>query len=190
MKAKSSHVNEKVMKVAAKKIFESGAKGWNMDQLAAESGITKRTLYKIIPSKEKLIEGIVMDIIQNIQADISKIIEQGGEYTSVIERIIASNPLFMDKMFSKTMQDIILEYPAIEKRLYMSRAELTERLVSFIQAGIEKGYLRHDLDPNLILELFQAVLFYFVRFNPKDGDYSNKMRAAFNCILQGIVQKH
>lgn len=175
------------MKSAAERVFSSGVKGWNMDQLAADSGVTKRTLYKIVASKEELVERIVIDFIGGVQANVSAIIEQGGEYLLVLEKIIESFPSFLDRMHSKAVQDIFLEYPAIEERVYARRAELTEGLLAYLKTGIDRHHLKSDLDPNLVLETFQAIVLYFIRFSPRNEDFSGRIAASFRCVLHGIV---
>jgi AcrR family transcriptional regulator len=197
VKAKSSQVRQRVMKSAAERIFSSGVRGWNMEQLAADSGVTKRTLYKIIPSKEELVERIVMDFISGVQANVSNMIEQGGsnmiaqggDYIPVLEKIVEAFPSFLDRMHSKAMQEIFLEYPAVEERVYARRAELTAALLAYLETGIDTGHLKGDLDPNVVLELFQAIILYFIRFSSGDEELSRKLAASFRCVLHGIVRE-
>jgi AcrR family transcriptional regulator len=188
VKTKSILVRQRVIRTAQKKILSSGARGWSMDELAADSGITKRTLYKIVPSKERLVGDIVIEFIRGVQKGIADLIAEGGDYPSVLERIVTRFPSFLDTMHSRTMRDIFLEYPAIENEVHARRAELTESLALYLGAGVDSGYLRDDVDPEFILQLFQAVVFYFVRFAEKSEDYSDKIGLALRCVLHGIVK--
>jgi len=187
MAKKVDNLKERLYKQASDYVFQRGIKGWNMDDLASGAGVTKRTLYKAIPSKEQLIEEVVLRFVQDVQGRISQIIESEPDYFTAMEKIIGNFPLFVDRLNSKIMSDIFLEYPEIEEHVYQRRDELTARLVSFFKSGIDRGYLRKDVRPELVLQMFQAFVLYFIRFASHEKDYSGRMKSAFQCLLYGIA---
>jgi AcrR family transcriptional regulator len=183
----SVNIKERAYKNASRYIFGQGIRGWSMDTLAADSGVTKRTLYKVIPSKEELVEQVVMQFIEGVQERIGAIIDSGTDYFSTMERIIESFPLFLDRINSRVFKDIFLEYPGIEEQVYKRRAELTTRLAAFFKTGIERGYLKSGLQPELVLEMYQALVLYFIKSGPQDGGYSARIKTAFHALLYGIA---
>jgi len=64
MKSQNEHVIARVHEATVELLVSRGARGWNMDDLAANSGISKRTLYKIVISREAVVEKVVMDGLQ------------------------------------------------------------------------------------------------------------------------------
>ena len=141
----------------------------------------------IFNNKEELIEQVVLQFIQGVQTRIAGIIESGTDYFPTMEKIIDSFPVFVDRINSRTIQDIFLEYPGIEEQVYKRRMELTGRLVDFFKSGIDQGYLKSSLQPELILQMYQAFILYFIRFGSQNGDYSRKLKTAFQSLLYGIA---
>jgi len=186
MKAKDSNIRERVIHCAGEYVLQRGIRGWNMDQLAAAAGITKRTLYKIIVSKEELIEKIVLGFIRSVQERIGEILAAEGDFSSAMEKLVSEFPLLVNSMSSRSMQEIFLEYPSIEKRVFEQRDELTGELQAFFKRGIRNGFIRRDVDPAFILQLFQAVVMYFIRFDDRGNKHSEKFRLAFDCLINGI----
>ena len=66
MQKKSITHRKLVYEVARKFIFEMDIRAWSMDMLAAEADITKRTLYRIVPSKESLVEEVMLEMTEEI----------------------------------------------------------------------------------------------------------------------------
>jgi AcrR family transcriptional regulator len=186
VKAKDSNIRERVIHCAGEYILQRGIRGWNMDQLAAAAGITKRTLYKIIVSKEELIEKVVLGFIRSVQERIGEIVEAEGDFYNAMEKLVSEFPLLVNSMNSRSMQEIFLEYPLIEKRVFEQRDELTVEVQAFFQRGIRSGFIRGDLEPAFILQLFQAVVMYFIRFDDRGNKHSEKFRMAFDCLINGI----
>lgn len=187
MRKNTAGLKERAYKNASGHIFQRGISGWSMDTLAAECGVTKRTLYKFIPSKEELIEQVVLQYIQGVQARIAGIIESESDYFSAMEKIINSFPLFLDQVNSGKFREIFLEYPGIEEQVYGRRMELTASLVAFFKSGIDEGYLKRGLQPEMVLQMYQALVLYFIKSGLPDGDYSGQLKTAFHSLLYGIA---
>ena len=67
-------------------LTERGYEGMTMDELAAQVGITKVTLYQHFPSKEALAAGIAVDQMQSVEATLRPIYEADGP---ALERLTA-----------------------------------------------------------------------------------------------------
>jgi len=81
MKIHNEHIREKVNKCAKKLLYTHGVKGWNMTMLAAEAGLARNTLYKIIGSKEKLVETIVLYQLRERAESILDFIRKDGNWS-------------------------------------------------------------------------------------------------------------
>ena len=66
MEQKHTIIKQKIDKAAEKIIFSYGIRGWNMSEFANEAGITKRTLYKYVNSKEELVENALLSFIKDV----------------------------------------------------------------------------------------------------------------------------
>jgi AcrR family transcriptional regulator len=184
MKINNIQLEERIYENAKNMLLKNGIKGWNMDQLSSISGITKITLYKIIESKEKLVEKCITDYIKNIHEKISEIIMKNDPIPETLEQIINIYPKLFDSNFTETINQVFLEFPSIENSTKKLENEGTKKIINFIKLAIEKGYLRNDLEPEFIFSLFKSVIHYFIKTNNKE--FPQKIKLAFNCIVFGI----
>jgi AcrR family transcriptional regulator len=158
-----------------------------MDELAAAAGITKRTLYKIIESREKLIGDIVIGFIQDVQEKISSIISGEKNYDAAARRVMAEFPLLTGRMNSPAMAGIFALYPDVEKLVIDRRNELTAGLTAFIDRGIESGFFRKHLNAPFIMQLLQAMVLYFTKVSNGEEAFSKNISAAFSALMRGIM---
>ena len=72
---KANQEREKILRYCARKFFREGFYKTSMDEIAKELQISKKTIYKYFQSKEKLIEEISEDTMQNISSELASIID-------------------------------------------------------------------------------------------------------------------
>jgi len=185
MKVHDKELEERILHHAAEMMARRGVRGWNMDQLAADVGLAKNTLYKMVRSKEDLVERVVISKIRTVQAKALEI--AGDEAVDDLEKLTATFTELIHSVYSEPMREIFLEYPAIEKRVRRHEDEITRKIIAFIQEGIDSGRLRGDLEAGFIFSLFQAMVLYFIKSEeiplPALGA---KLQNAFNCLINGI----
>ncbi len=184
---KKSITHEKPVYDAARDfIFQRGVRGWNMDDLADRAGITKRTLYRIINTKEELVRNIVIGFIRDVQTRIQEIITGEKDYFAALELLVNEFPLLVRQFASGVMREVFLEYPSVEEEVIARRSELTSGLVGFFQEGIDRGYLRKEYPADFILQLLQAQVIYFTRTSTDGKDFSARVNLAFRAVLHGV----
>ena len=163
---------------------KNGIRGWNMDELSLQSGLAKNTLYKIIGSKEDLMERIVMNYYQEIHSRLIEILDQAQDYDYTFKKSIQ---VYID-LSPAYFAEIFNEYPNIEKRVSTKYSAVRQRLIDYIRRGIDENYLRADLDAEKIFELLRSVsLLYDNKFS--DHERIEKLQFAFDCVINGIVRK-
>ncbi|QUI25301.1 TetR/AcrR family transcriptional regulator [Vallitalea pronyensis] len=174
------------MKTAKAFIFEYGIRGWNMDEFAKEVGITKRTLYKYMNSKESLIEAALVDYIKETQKELADQLNHTADFNSGIHIILHIFPELVTKMQSKIIKDIYKHYPSIEKTIFQKREEFSYEIIKFIQKGKTLGIVRTEIKDMAIVEAVQAFILYYAKNNP--DTLSIKLRESIDLLLNGIIQ--
>jgi len=159
-----------------------------MDQLAEECGLTKRTLYKIVPNKEKLVEQVMLKFIDSVQKNLSVVLKEGKSFNQSISDMADLFPQLVSGTNSGIIQEIFLEYPAIEEKLVSQRSKITSGLIAFLQKGAKQGHVRKGLEPAFIIEMLQAFVLYFIKSDPTGVQSPAKIRAAVHCLLYGILR--
>ena len=184
VKDKSAIIN-RIEKAAAQLVFSYGAKGWNMDDCAKNAGITKRTLYQYIESKEKLIEQVLTGFIRTTQQDLAAELADSPDFTSGINRMLLVFPKMIIKMESAVIQNIFLNYPDIEKLVIRERLNLAEESLKYIRKGQREGFIKEGIEAETILEILQSLVIYYLKNNPED--FEGKLRTSFTTVLNGIL---
>ena len=188
MQKKSITHRKLVYEVARKFIFEMDIRAWSMDMLAAEADITKRTLYRIVPSKESLVEEVMLEMTEEIYDQFTSIIENGNDYLSTLEEITRALSTSMSKtIISLSWQRIFSEYPSIQNSVIQRRDEINAVIIDFIKVGIDNGALRSDLSPEFVAEMGQALFFYFLHISGDEDTLRENFIKAFHHLIHGIT---
>ena len=184
MKYNDQNIEAKVLQKTFELLQKYGIRGWNMDMLSLQSGLSKNTLYKIIGSKEDLMERVVLNHYQTIYLQLTRIIENAEDYIHTFKKMIQVYSDLSPAYFS----EIFNEYPNIEIKISVQYAGLRQKLIDYIRRGVEEGYLREDLSVDKIFELLRSVaLFYDSKFS--EHERAEKIHFAFDCIIYGIIRK-
>ena len=77
----------RINKAADELVFTYGVRGWNMNDCAQEAGITKRTLYRYIDSKEQLVEMVLKRFIRKTQLTLASALEKEEDFQSISLKI-------------------------------------------------------------------------------------------------------
>lgn len=116
-----------------------GLKRITIDMLAAECGISKKTIYKYYDSKEEIIEKFANDIVDKVKKEFYKIqlIEENPEqamvkFFGIIWEIIRNIP-------ATIIQDARMYYPKIERMIEDLKNEYNAVFVDNIKKGIAAG---------------------------------------------------
>lgn len=175
-----SKLNENVIRF----ISTRGVRGWNMDELAVETGVTKRTLYKMIESKEKLIEQVLLDTIDANHTRLMEIVHDDSGYLSKLKKITVFFPRLIFDEHSNFYRVVYLEYPAIENEMIRRRKLFAERFEKFIRLGIESGYFLSDIQPKQVIELIQAVVLYYIK---EGGMLTDEAQKGLYLVMRGFL---
>ncbi|MBN1573196.1 MAG: TetR/AcrR family transcriptional regulator [Deltaproteobacteria bacterium] len=188
MKVNDKYIEERILERTAELISRMGLKGWNMDTLASEAGLAKNTLYKIIGSKEELVERVAKRSIRSVQSRLVEIIDGEGEYVDILRRMITEFPILLSAVRADSMREIFLEYPAVEKGVRVHQDELTDRVLDFIETGIEKGILRGDVTAGFIFDLLRAIVIFHIGSGAGavGDELSKRIGLSFDCLFNGL----
>lgn len=161
-------------------LTERGYEGMTMDEVAAQVGIAKVTLYQHFASKEALTAGIVVDQMGRIEELLAPHYAAEGP---ALERLQAVLRYSLERQAPKWVANLppnarfIAQHPAFQE-LYAARTAQWERLVD--QAKAE-----HSLDP----QVSTAVLVRMMQqlFAPGYEDLVQRGRATPDEIIHTLV---
>lgn len=146
----------RILQQARLHFFAHGYCQCNMDELAAELGMSKKTLYVHFSSKDELIRAVIEEFGREIRANADALLANRrlnfaeklrGFAEGMVERLTQLNP--------RTMRELQRFAPDLFARL----AELREKNVPyvfgrFIEEGQLAGMVRADLDTAFAVQFF------------------------------------
>lgn len=186
MKSIRKKNEEKVFESTETLMLRHGIKGWNMNDLAEASGITKRTLYKIIVSKEQLIRDVAFKNLRSIEEKVFEIIKSDSGFMERLERLIITIPEIFKNNYINNYSDILNEFPELEADIVRESEKITSDLRLFFQDGIDNGCLRKDVNPALVQQMIQAFIIYFAKYVASEAELADKIRISLQCLIHGI----
>lgn len=187
MKIRDEKIQENVLRATEKLFLRHGINGWNMDTVAREAGMAKNTLYKIIGTKELLIENIVISRLRhNIDAIVGifenetgfiKAVETGARHLA--RSISMDNPLVLPRVFS--------EYPAIKEKFDDISRELSTSIHGHLNRARRAGIIRKDVDNDILISMVTAVINHYLTGSFKGKEFEERLYTSFIYLLKGIL---
>ena len=186
MKINNPELQSRILEKTLEFIAARGVKGWNTAELARETGVAKNTLYKMIGSKEKLVEQVVLAQMRFTNELIKKIIREEADYRPAIKRMLREAPAYLARQPRVALAEILLEYPSIAPKLLAYRQEVSDEIRSFILKGMNEGHLRSDVTPEFINSLLQGIIDHFTHSGLGRDELESALKSAFMCLREGM----
>lgn len=182
MEEKKQFILEKVGEMYLK----FGIRAVTMDDVAAEFGISKKTLYQFFNDKKDLIEQVIDFYLDKSTLDFSC---KGS--SNAIDKVLAmrNHVAQILKQFNNTLEfDLKRSYPALYEKVHaIKRKRIYEYTVKNISRGIEDGLFRAELDPEFIARLQVGRMLYTL--NP-DNEIFNVSEMSSIKLFDMVMDYH
>lgn len=146
----------RILRRARAHFFAHGYCSCTMDELAAELGMSKKTLYVHFAGKDEIIAAVIDDLGREVRADAEALLRNRGLnfaeklrgfVEGMAERLAAINP--------RVLRDLERHAPALHRRLGDMRSKNIPYVFGrFVEAGQLEGLVRTDLPPGFAIEFF------------------------------------
>jgi len=155
-------LKERIIEKAGGLFYRYGIKNTSMDELASSLGISKRTIYENFRDKEDILLSLLIKLSEKRKKVFSSFLSDDYNVVEVFIKIIEvqqSTPPGNVKFF----QDIDKYYPRAARLMKEDVQKNNIFLRSFLQKGIEQGYIRKDLNVNVAAFLVEESTYTYVR---------------------------
>lgn len=187
---KNPDEREKILIHAQLRYLKEGFYKIPMDELAVDLRMSKKTIYKHFPTKEKLVEEVAHFTMGMISEKVDGIVSSNADSIRKISNLIELLGLFITHLSDKWLSDIRIHMPAVWERIDTFRTKKIYLVFSRIieQGKEEKIFL--DLPNEIIITMFVASLRAIV--NPEfiyNNKFSHKdaMKIALEILFNGIL---
>ncbi|MCX6567860.1 MAG: TetR/AcrR family transcriptional regulator [Candidatus Aminicenantes bacterium] len=179
----------RIVAIARALFFQRGFLRVTADDLAAELGISKATLYKAFSSKEEMLGAAVREVMNEMAAEVERLI--GDDSLGFVEKMVALFT-FVGSRLSQFgplfLRDIQKGAPRIWKEIDdFRRDKIFRNFRVILEAGRREGFFREDVDLDLLLQMFISLIQEFV--NPAAILRSGRPPAAtFESVIKVFFQ--
>jgi AcrR family transcriptional regulator len=130
------------------------------DEIAGRLGISKATLYKAFPGKERILRAVVRGIMNEILAGVERILADAS--LGFVEKMIALLTFLSVRMarFEPVLiRDLQRHVPGMWTEIEEFRREkIYKNFRVILEAGRREGYFRGDVDLDLLLAMFVGLV--------------------------------
>lgn len=145
----------RVVAVARRQFLAHGFRSVSMDDLAAELGMSKKTLYVSFPSKAALLEAVLKDKFREVEADLGQLAkDQATDVEKTLHQFISCLQRHTLEIQPAFVRDIGRETPELFQLIEQRRRELIRRYFGgLFEDGKKAGVIRSDIPTHLIIEI-------------------------------------
>lgn len=134
-----------------------GVRSVNMDDIARNLSVSKKTLYKYFKDKSDVVDEVTKCLIGGEECSIKEIINESENAIDEIIRISEFANQMLKNMHPSVMFDLNKYYPEAFK-IFRDHKNvfIAQTVIKNLERGIEEGFYRENLDVNIISKLYLA----------------------------------
>jgi len=153
-----SPVRQRLIAAARCHFFAHGFRHVTMDDLAREMAMSKKTLYAHFASKTELLQAVLNEKFNDIDADLRGISEaSSAEFFAALHRLLACIQRHGAEIQPPFIRDLRRGAPELFGLVERQRRKLIQRhFATLLRAGRKEGMIRRDIAVRLIIEILLA----------------------------------
>ena len=149
-------VTTRIVRLARAHFFTHGYSQVTMDELAAELGMSKKTLYVHFPSKEALMRAVIEDLSREIRTSADELF--ANRQLNFAEKLRGFAEGMVERL-TKTNPRLLRDLQRLAPDLYRQIAEMREKNIPyvfgrFIEEGQLTGMVRPDVDTAFAVQFY------------------------------------
>lgn len=167
-------MKERIIDQTTRMFASHGIKAVRMDDIAAELGISKRTIYEVFGDKESLIMAAVTHFHDTMDAVNAKFTEQSANIIEEYMMLMKVHDKQMDAL-CKMLDDLKKYYPVLFERWMSEHAvRASNEIRKKLQQGIDEGLLLPDLDIEKTISIVGMSMYNAIRHHILSGRNSTQ----------------
>ena len=180
---------QQIVDAARAHFFSHGFRRVTMDDLAAELGISKKTLYAHFPGKIDLLEAVLADKFAGVEARLKQAAHaHRHNFPATLHELMTGTQRELDEIKPPFVRDMRQKAPQVFKVVERRRAALIQRYFGklFVE-GQRAGMVRKDVPAKLIIEILLAMV-QSIMNPPKMEELGMMPKEGFAGILKIVLE--
>ena len=139
--------------------LSSGFSGFTMDKVARNAGISKKTLYRLIPSKNKLIIMVLDRQVELIERKQKEVLENTDmDFPLKLKSFFRIVSEFYSRIGAEPIRDMAGLTPEIWEFLRQRRVKVLEGVIRLLEEGRAGGFVRNDIPLSFLSRFFHSTV--------------------------------
>ena len=153
--ADESSARVRIVEGARRHFFAHGFRGVTMDDLAAELGMSKKTLYAHFSSKSALLEAVIEAKLRSADAEFGEVTTNfPPNFLDALHQLLACVRRQSEELQPAFTRDMAREAPDLFQIVQVKRRALIQRhFGKLIGEGRKTGMIRKDIPADLMIEI-------------------------------------
>lgn len=146
---------QRIVTEARRHFLAHGFRGVTMDDLAAEMGMSKKTLYTHFASKSVLLEAVIEDKLRAVDLDLGRVATaSAADFAAALPHLLACVREHSEELQPSFLRDMAREAPELFARVQTRRRALIQRhFGKLLGEGRKAGIIRKDITTDLMIEI-------------------------------------
>lgn len=189
MKVGNKEIEQVVFEAAKQALIEKGVRGWNMDDIAHRCEMSKRTLYKIISSKEDLLHRIFQDSIIGSATRLERFLGSDKPFEWIYARLSRQYIDGFDDYVLGNQRVLNIEYPQIHElnKKYIKRKH--DITLKFFKVGIDEGYIDNSVRAQTIVKMIDAIIEHNLNSSSGGTEFRKNTKELLDGLFTAITKK-
>ena len=155
----TENIRQTILDVSYARFAEYGFKKVTIDEIAAELGISKKTVYKLFSSKEEILREVVlakMNALLSIFENIQALKESSVDKIQAVSEIVGTH---INEQWQRILIEVRMNAPSLFKEVdTIIQEKLALGWQKIFIEGQKGGWIRKDIDPVVFTTAYVGVV--------------------------------
>jgi AcrR family transcriptional regulator len=187
--ALDNSVRQRIIGAAREQFLANGFHSVTMDDVAEGLGMSKKTIYGHFPSKNALLEAMLLEKFRSAEEELEAITSEcSADFATGLQRLLACAQRHTQEIRPPFLRDIQREAPDLFKLVQARRRELIHRYFNkLLGEGRREGLIRKDIPVHIIIEILLGAVEAIVN-PPRLAELELSLKSAVTAILSVILE--
>ena len=174
------------------RMIEDGYRKITLEEITDNLAISKKTIYKVYPSKNELTRSVMMSELSDAYQKLILLLQEKSTMIQKVEKLSGIIERYIRLFNDASLNNVKKEYPNLWKEIIAFRKEKVLPLINLLLDHSKKHDLIVEHQNELIVKLFSTSLIISTekRFLTRSKlDFRNLFQSIFTVLLTGILTK-
>jgi AcrR family transcriptional regulator len=179
---------QRIITGARRHFFAHGFRGVTVDDLAAELGMSKKTLYAHFDSKPQIVEAAILAKFGDLDGELARITsEHGADFATALRLMLACVLRHAEEISPAFLRDVRRDKPELFQLIESRRGAMIQlHFGKLFAAGRKARRIRTDISTALLVEILLAAV-QGVMTPRKLTDLGVSPKAGFSAIISVLL---